>query len=103
MQEFVLMNDSTTADNAHELAAKGLTREHELALTGIGLGALIGKIGLMAVQDINTGEKRAAIVACPPDGLEDEPVIPLAILIEGDPFAQYAPFGADLETYRQAA
>lgn len=103
MQEFVLVNDNTSADNAHELAAKGLTREHELALTGISLGALLGKIGLMAVQDINTGERKAALVAIAPDGLEDEPVIPLAILIEGNPFAQYAPLGVDLEEYKRAA
>jgi hypothetical protein len=71
--------------------AKGVPAHDLIVAKGIELGFHVKKIGLMRITDVKTGEEHTALVACPPDGMEGEPVIPLAILIDGDPYERFVP------------
>lgn len=86
--------------NAHLSAAQAMIEAaeaegipaHDLMIAkGIKVGFYAKKIGLMRITDVKTGEEHTALIACPPDGMEGEPVIPLAILIDGDPYERFVP------------
>lgn len=99
----------TIALQADELTAKGLTVEQALTGAAIQFGAKTGHMGLLPVTDVNTKERKVALVAIPPEGMDDEPVIPVAILIDGNPFEQFVPTEheaealAEIESLKRAA
>lgn len=96
-------NDNSAFDHG-TLIDPDTTLEQQLAFAGLQLGSIVGKLGLMVATDTKTGEKKAVIAALPPAELPSEPPIPLAVLIDGDPYEQYAPGHGwiDLDVYRAA-
>lgn len=82
---------SAAAAMIEDAEAKGVPAHDLIVAKGIELGFQVGKIAVMSITDTKTGEAFTALTAVPPDGMEGEPVIPLAILIKGDPYERYVP------------